>query len=55
MEFIKKLKPFDYLVIAIVLICIIVGGLTFLGKRTTSSNQIETTLKLWLTLNLKYI
>lgn len=43
MNFIKKLKPFDYIVIAVILVCIIVGCLTFSGKRATSSNQIETT------------
>ena len=43
MEFIKKIRPFDYLIILIVLVCLIVGFLTYSGKRATSSNQIETT------------
>ena len=53
MEFIKKLKPFDYLVIAIVMVCMVVGGLTFLGKRATSSNQIETTTDIELEIYLR--
>lgn len=43
MKFIKKLRPFDYLVVIIILAALVVGCLTFLGKRATSSNQIETT------------
>ena len=43
MDFIKKLKPFDYLIVGILLIGLIVGFLTLNGKRATSSNQIETT------------
>lgn len=43
MNFIKKLRPFDYLIITIVLIIFAVGFLTFSGKRATSSNQIEAT------------
>ena len=42
-NFIKKLRPFDYLVIAIVIVILIVGVLTFTNKRATSSNQIEAT------------
>ena len=53
MEFIKKIRPFDYLIIAIVLICLIVGFLTFSGKRTTSSNQIETTTNIELEVYLR--
>lgn len=44
MEFIKKLRPFDYLIIAIIIIALIAGVLTFSGKRATSSNQIEATV-----------
>ena len=43
MSFIKKLRPFDYLVILIILIMFVAGILTFSGKRATSSNQIEAT------------
>ena len=43
MDFLKRLKPFDYLIILIIIIGFIVGGLTFLNKRQTSSKQIETT------------
>ena len=35
MDFIKKLKPFDYLIVGILLIGLIVGFLTFNGKRAT--------------------
>ena len=53
MEFIKKIRPFDYLIIAIVLVCIVVGFLTFSGKRATSSNQIETTTNIELEIYLR--
>jgi len=53
MEFIKKIKPFDYLIIAIVLIGLIVGFLTFSGKRATSSNQIEATTNIELEIYLR--
>ena len=43
MNFLKKIKPFDYLIILIILIALLVGFLTFSGKRATSSNQIEAT------------
>ena len=43
MDFIKKLKPFDWLVIVIVIACFVVGFLTFAGKRATSSKNIEKT------------
>jgi hypothetical protein len=43
MEFFKKLRLFDYLIILIVIIGLIVGVLTFTKKRQTSSKQIETT------------
>ena len=46
MDFIKKIRPFDYLVIAIIFIGIIAGFLTFSGKRATSSNQIEASVNL---------
>jgi len=53
MNFIKKLKPFDYLVIAIILIIVIVGILTFKGKRATSSNQIEASVNIELEIYLR--
>jgi len=43
MNIIKKLRPFDYLILLIILAILVVGFLTFSGKRATSSNQIETT------------
>lgn len=46
MNFIKKLRPFDYLVILIILVGLIAAFLTFSHKRATSSNQIETTTKI---------
>lgn len=41
MNFFKKLKLFDILILIIILIAIIVGFLTFKGIRKTSSNQIQ--------------
>ncbi|MBR1617517.1 DUF4330 domain-containing protein [bacterium] len=46
MKIIKQLKPFDYFVIFIIIFGLIVGYLTFKGKRMTSSNQIEKTSKI---------
>ena len=43
MNFIKKLRPFDYLILVIIIAVLTVGALTFSGKRATSSNQIEAT------------
>ena len=43
MEFLKKLRSFDLIIIGIVLVCVLVGILTFAGKRATSSKQIEGT------------
>ena len=43
MNLLKKLRPFDYLIIVILLVGLIAGAMTFSGKRATSSNQIETT------------
>lgn len=53
MEFIKKIKPFDYLIIALVLIGLIVGYCTIKGKRATSSNQIEATVNVELEVYLR--
>lgn len=40
-DFAKKLKPLDITILGIIVIALIVGGLTFLGKRVTSKSQIE--------------
>ena len=50
---IKKIKPFDYLIIAIIIIALIVGFMTFKGKRATSSNQIEATVDVELEVYLR--
>jgi len=41
MAFLKKLKPFDILILVIILIAFTVGVLTYKGIRKTSSNQIQ--------------
>ncbi len=41
MEFLKKLRIFDIVIILIIIAAILLGVLTFLGKRATSSAQIE--------------
>ena len=48
-----KLRPFDILVISIILIALIVGVLTKIGKRTTSSNQIEATVNVEMEIYLR--
>ena len=53
MNILKKLKPFDYLIIAIIIFAIIVGFLTFKGKRATSSNQIEASVNVMLEVYLR--
>lgn len=53
MNFIKKLRPFDWMIIALILICAIVGILTFSGKRATSSNQIEASTNIELEIYLR--
>lgn len=53
MNFLKKLRYFDYLIIAIVVLGLIVGFLTFSGKRATSSNQIEATTPIELEVYLR--
>ena len=53
MDFIKKIKPFDYLIIVIVIAIIIVGVFTFSGKRATSSNQIEASTNIELEVYLR--
>jgi len=44
-NFAKKLRPLDIIIILIILAALIVGALTFLGKRRTSDNQIEASTK----------
>ncbi len=41
MNFIKKLRPFDVIVIALILVALFVFGITKVGKRMTSQKQIE--------------
>ena len=53
MEFVKKIRPFDYLIIAILIVALIVGYLTFTKKRTTSSNQIEASVNIELEIYLR--
>lgn len=43
MTFLKKLRTFDLIIIGVLVVALLVGLLTFFGKRATSSNQIETT------------
>lgn len=42
-EFLKKLKPFDAIIIAGIIIALIVGFFTFKNFRQTADKQIETT------------
>ena len=44
-KMLKKLRPLDIIIILIVLIALIVGAVTFAGKRATSSNQVEASTK----------
>ncbi len=41
----KKLRPLDIIIISLVLIALIIGAVTFAGKRVTSSKQIEASTK----------
>ncbi len=41
----KKLRPLDIIIIVIILAAMLVGVLTFFGKRATSSAQIEASTK----------
>ncbi len=52
-DLIKKLRPFDYLIIFIIIAALVVGFLTFKGKRMTSSNQIETTTNIEVEIYIK--
>lgn len=53
MRFLKRIRPFDWIIIALIFICIIVGALTFSGKRATSSNQIEASTNIELEIYLR--
>lgn len=53
MDFLKKIRPFDYLVVLIIIIALAVGALTFGKKRATSSNQIEASTKVEMEIYLK--
>ncbi|MBR2069005.1 MAG: DUF4330 domain-containing protein [Candidatus Gastranaerophilales bacterium] len=53
MNILKKLKPFDYCIIVIIIFALIVGFLTFKGKRATSSNQIEASVNIELEVYLR--
>lgn len=53
MNFIKKIRPFDYLIILIIIIGLVVGVLTLKGKRATSSNQIEATVDIQMEIYLR--
>ncbi len=53
MEFLKKLKKFDLIIIGIVIIAVIVGFLTLSQKRETSSNQIEAKTKVQIEIFLR--
>ncbi len=45
LSLLKKLRPLDIIITVIILIALIVGAVTFLGKRATSSKQIEASTK----------
>ncbi len=45
MDFIKKIRPFDIVIIALIVIGLVVFGITRLEKRATSSKQIEAEVK----------
>lgn len=42
-DLLSKLRPFDIIIIALIIIALIIGALTYFGKRATSSKQIEAT------------
>ncbi len=45
LKILRKLRPLDIIIIFIVLMALIVGAVTFAGKRATSSKQIEASTK----------
>jgi len=53
MNILKKLKLFDYIIIAIIIFAIVIGFLTIKGKRATSSNQIEASVNVELEVYLR--
>ncbi len=53
MSFLKKIRPFDYLIIVLLVVALVVGFLTFTKKRATSSNQIEATTNIELEVYLR--
>ena len=53
MSFLKKIRPFDYLIIILLVVALVVGYLTFTKKRATSSNQIEATTNIELEIYLR--
>ncbi len=53
MNILKRIKPFDYLIIFIIIFALIIGFLTFTKKRATSSNQIEANVNIELEIYLR--
>ena len=53
MNLLKRLRPFDCLIILIVIVALIVGLATKSGKRATSSNQIEATVNVEMEIYLR--
>ena len=53
MDLLKKIRPFDCLIILIVIVGLVAGFLTTTGKRQTSSEQIETTVNVELEVYLR--
>lgn len=45
LKILKRLRPLDIIIIVIILAALVIGGLTALGKRATSSKQIEASTK----------
>lgn len=45
MDFIKRIRPFDVIVIVLIILALLVFGITRAGKRATSSKQIEAETK----------
>ena len=53
MEFFKKFKFIDYVILALVLIALCVGIFTFKGGRQTASKQIEATSSISFTVSIR--
>lgn len=45
LKLVKKLRPLDIIIIFVILLALIIGAVTALGKRATSSKQIEASTK----------